>query len=182
MNVSNLFRIVKDIASKVKTVRSVYDGDVYSIWNTEEVKYASFVVGLNYASKDNNTRIYNLILYYGDRLLQDNSNRNAVVDDAMNTLQTVINKLNEYDEIECNSYTMRPFEQKFLDYIGGAYVEVDVYVEDELGHCDINDIVTEDEDLIEQLKQAIREYEQKDAQLSGLLKEILHKISGEIIE
>ena len=182
MNVSNLFRIVKDIASKVKTVRSVYDGDVYSIWNTEEVKYASFVVALNSAGKQDNTRVYNLILYYGDRLMQDNSNRNSIVDDAMNTLQTVINKLNSYDSLYCEDYTFHPFEQKFLDYVAGAYVELTITSEDELGHCDINDIVTEDEDLIARLKQAIKDYKEKDAQLEILLKNIYHKLSGEVID
>ena len=40
MNVNNILRTIKDIASSVKTVRSAYDGDVYTIWNTNEVKYA----------------------------------------------------------------------------------------------------------------------------------------------
>lgn len=182
MNVSNLFRITKDIASKVKTVRSVYDGDVYSIWNTEEVKYASFVVALNSAGKQNNTRVYNLILYYGDRLMQDNSNRNAVVDDAMNTLQTIVNKLNEYDSLDCEDYTFHPFEQKFLDYIAGAYVELTITAEDELGVCDINTIEIDDRDLIEMLKDKIEEYREKDAQLELLLKDIYYKLSGQTID
>lgn len=182
MNVSNLIRITKDLASKVKTVRSVYDGDVYSIWNTEEVNYASFVVALNSAGKQDNTRVYNLILYYGDRLMQDNSNRNAIIDDAMNTLQTVVNKLNSYDSLDCEDYTFHPFEQKFLDYIAGAYVELTITAEDDLGLCDINDITTEDEDLIARLREIIEEYKEKDAQLEVLLKDIYHRLSGEVID
>ena len=38
MNISNLLNTIKEIARGVKTVRSAYDGDVYTIWNTKEVK------------------------------------------------------------------------------------------------------------------------------------------------
>ena len=54
MNISNLLNTIKEIAREVKTVRSAYDGDVYTIWNTKEVKYASFVVGLRSTQKESN--------------------------------------------------------------------------------------------------------------------------------
>jgi hypothetical protein len=41
------------------------------------------------------------VLYYGDRLLQDDSNANAVYADGINVLQTIINSLEE--ELEVSS-------------------------------------------------------------------------------
>jgi len=110
MNVNKLFRVIKDIALNVKTVRSAYDGDVYTIWNTNEVKYASFVAAITSAGKQDNIRVYNMVLYYGDRLTQNGKNKNSIWDDALNTLQSVINKLNSLDEVEIDdNYTIRLF-------------------------------------------------------------------------
>lgn len=141
MTVNNLFRLIKNISSKVKTVASSYDGDVYTIWNTGEVKYASFVVALSNSVKRDNLRAYNLLMYYGDRLIQDGSNKNSVWDDAINTLQTIVNKLCTIDGIDTDGdYQFTPFEQKFEDNLAGAYVDLTLLVEDSLGECGINDI------------------------------------------
>lgn len=180
MNVNNILRTIKDIASSVKTVRSAYDGDVYTIWNTNEVKYASFVVAISSAGKSDNIRTYNLVLYYGDRLTQDGKNKNSVWDDALNTLQSVINKINTLDDVEIdNNYTIRLFEQKFTDDLAGGFVEVELQAEDDLGACEINEIITPDETLIEQLKEAIRIYEVENFELSIVLREIMYKITGD---
>lgn len=181
MSINTLLRTIKTIAAQIKTVRSAYDGDVYTIWNTGEIKYASFVVSVASAQRQDNMKAYNLVLYYGDRLIQNNSNRNAIFDDATNTLQSVINKLTSTDEIQCEDYTIRYFEQKFGDDLAGAYVELVLYTEDELGECSINDVTLADEELIEKLKEAIRELEAQNAELALLLKEILYKISGETV-
>lgn len=183
MNVNKLFQVIKDIALNVKTVRSAYDGDVYTIWNTNEVKYASFVAAITSAGKQDNIRVYNLVLYYGDRLTQNGKNKNSIWDDALNTLQSVINKLNSLEDVEIDdNYTIRLFEQKFTDDLAGGFVEVTVHAEDELGGCEINDIITEDESLVARLKEAIAQYEQENAELALLLKEIYYKVTGEILE
>ena len=179
MNVNGLFRLIKDIALQTKTVRSAYDGDVYTIWNTSETKYASFVVGLRSATKANNMRTYNVVMYYGDRLMQDDRNKNSVWDDAINTLQTVLNKLNSLDDVEVvGDYTFQTFEQKFEDILAGAYVEIAINAEDVLGGCEITDIITEEEGLIEKLKEAIEDYREKDKELTNLLNSILYKVWG----
>ena len=183
MNVNNILRTIKNIAASVKTVRSAYDGDVYTIWNTNEVNYASFVVAISAAGKQENLRTYNLVLYYGDRLMQDGKNKNSIWDDALNTLQSIINKINSLDNFEVDQdYSIRFFEQKFLDDLAGGFVEITLQAEDDLGTCEINDIITEDETLIERLKEEIKKYEAENAELAVLLKDILHRLSGEVVE
>lgn len=181
MNISNLLDTIKSIASGVKTVRSAYDGDVYTIWNTGEIKYASFVVGVTSINRLDNSRQYNLILYYGDRLLNNGRNKNAIWDDAANTLQTVINKLQSSLDEVVGEYDIQLFEQKFEDMLAGGYVNLSIEVEDGLGECEMNDVILPEDELIEHLKEAIREYREKDAQLSELLKKILFKVSGEVV-
>lgn len=179
MNISNLLNKIKGIADCVKTVRSSYDGDVYTIWNTSEVKYASFVVAVRSVVSGDNVKTYNLVLYYGDRLMSSGRNKNSIWDDATNTIQSVVNKLSDLVDCEVGEYTIECFEQKFEDYLAGAYANLAVEVENELGECEINDIITDDETLIEKLEEAIRKYEEENYELSIVLKEILYKITGD---
>lgn len=181
MNISNLLNKIKEIASSVKTVRSSYDGDVYTLWNTKEIKYASFVVSITSVGRLDNLRTYNLVLYYGDRLMSDGRNKNAIWDDATNTLQSVINKMRDNLDCEVEDYRIECFEQKFEDYLAGAFVNLIIEVEDELGECEMNEMILEEDALIEELKEAIELYQEDDAGLALLLKRILFKISGEVV-
>ena len=183
MNITNLLDTIVEIAKEVKTVRSAMKGDVYAIWNSKEVKYASFVVSVRSVTRNDNARTYNLVLYYGDRMLQNFDNRTAIWDDATNTIQSVLNKLEAYTScIISDDYEIKLFEQSFSDLLAGGYVELAISVEDELGGCEINDLVLENETLIEQLKEAIRKYTEEDAELAALLQRILFKVNGEVLE
>lgn len=182
MNITNLLDTIVDIAKEVKTVRSALKGDVYTKWNAGEIKYASFVVSVRSVVRNNNMRTYNLVLYYGDRMIQDGSNRESIWDDASNTIQSVINKVENY--LGCDvgdDYNIILFEQKFLDLLAGAYAEITIQTEDELGGCEINDLILDNETLIEQLKEAIREYGEREVELTALLKQILFKLNGEVV-
>ena len=115
--------------------------------------------------------------------MQDGKNKNSIWDDALNTLQSIINKINSFDNFEVDpDYSIRFFEQKFLDDLAGGFVEITLQAEDDLGACEINDIITEDETLIERLEEAIRNYEAENEELAVLLKDILHRLSGEVVE
>ena len=136
MNINNILLTMKNIASDLKTVHSAYTEDVYTIWNTAEVKYGSFVANIKNVRRIDNLRSYNIILYYGDRLLQDGSNRLGIWDDATNTLQAVINAIEDLEEVNSvGEYTIELFEQKFSDMLAGGYVQLDIEVVDQLGQC-----------------------------------------------
>lgn len=182
MNISSLLNKIKEIANSVKTVRSSYDGDVYALWNSKEIKYASFVASITSVVREGNRRNYNLVLYYGDRLMSTGKNKNSIWDDATNTIQTVINKLCDNLDAEVGDYTITCFEQKFEDYLAGAYTNINIAIEDELGECEINDVILEEDSLVERLKEAIREYQDDNEQLALLLKQILFKLNGEVVQ
>jgi hypothetical protein len=105
MNVNQLIQLIKNIASVQPGVSSVYDGDVYENWNSAETKYGSFNVGLENATYDTHIITYSVVLYYGDRLLQDNSNSNNLYTYGIRILQSIINSLNQYDGIGVNVVT-----------------------------------------------------------------------------
>lgn len=181
MNVNELINKVKEIALLQQTVNSVYDGDVYENWNSAEVKYASVNIGIQSISNEDNLTSYNVILYYGDRLLQDKSNVNSIYTDGTNTLQSIINILNTIDMIDIQepiTYTL--FEQKFMDYLAGVYCQIQITTDSMIGNCSLDDYVyIDDKDkLIERLIEEINKYKTEDAELAVLLQEILHKIDG----
>ena len=136
MNYIELLKEINKAAKRIKLVNSVFDGDVYTNWNTETVSYGSVNIGLEDMTKSENTITYNLILYYGDRLLQDKSNMNSIWVDGFNVLQSIINGLP--DEISYKTpITYIPFEQKFGDYLAGVYVRVGIEVDYDLGSCEM---------------------------------------------
>ena len=81
-----------------------------------------------------------------------------------------------------DGWTITFFEQQFVDNCAGAYVNFNLEVPNVLGDCLIDEYQDDEEKLIERLEEAIRQYEEDNAELALLLKEILHKISGEVVE
>ena len=138
MNISELINIIKDIAVQQMQVHSSFDGDVYENWDSKEIKYGSVNVALQSITYDGNLCTYSLILYYGDRLLQDKKNVNLIYSDGVVALQSIINTLEaEYGVDIPQSVIYTPFEQKFADYLAGVYATFDVVTESELGYCSI---------------------------------------------
>lgn len=184
MNVKELIYKISEIALTQEPVKSVYNGDVYENWNSAETKYGSFNIGLQNISYGGNLCTYTFILYYGDRLLQDKSNVNAIYSDGVNVIQSVINILNDtYADIS-EDVTYTPFEQKFMDYLAGVYAQVNITVESPIGICsmDVYEYADDKDKFIEKLIEEINKYKAEDAELALLLQEILHKINGETFD
>ena len=82
---------------------------------------------------------YSFIFYYGDRLLQDKKNINSIFTDGVNSIQAVVNLLNQEDKIDIEGQVMyTPFEQQFMDYLAGVYAQVDITVPSPIGLCSID--------------------------------------------
>ena len=185
MNVNQLVHIIKEVALSQTPVKTVYDGDVYENWNSAEAKYGSMNIGLQSMVYNGNQVTYTFILYYGDRLLQDKSNVNSIYTDGLNAIQAVVNILNREYMLDIDEgITYTPFEQKFMDYLAGVYAQVEITADSELGLCGIDNYEFEDDKdkLIERLIEEINKYKAEDDELGKLLREILHKISGETVE
>lgn len=131
-----LVEAIKAIALLQNTVKSAKDGDVYDNWNSAEVKYGAFNIGLESMHHEGQQCTYTFILYYGDRLTQDRINRNEIWADGMVTLQTIVNALGSIDGIEVpEEVDYTPYEQKFMDYLAGVWCRVDVTIESLIGEC-----------------------------------------------
>ena len=136
MNIVQLNNFIEKIVSCTETVKSFYTNSVYECWNTEEVKYGSISFCITKTQMRERTMTYDAIIYYGDRLLEDKSNRNAIWSDAAQVIQSIIGTVNGIDgEITISyPYNLTLFEQKFADELAGAYAEISIEVEG-IGEC-----------------------------------------------
>ena len=142
MNFTQLITEVQKVALKQHNVNSFSSNDVYDEWNKPHTQYASVNIGLESADRTENTIIYNCVLYYGDRLLQNASNKIAIQDDAVKVLQGIISNLpDEITYYTPINYTI--FEQEFADYIAGAYCRVRLETEFDQGNCSLDDYIEE---------------------------------------
>ena len=185
MNTIEIIHKIKEVALSQQTINSVFDGDVYENWNSAEAKFASVNIGIQEIVNDGNFTTYTVILYYGDRLMQDKSNVNSIFTDGTNTLQSIINILNTIDMVDiAKPITYTLFEQKFMDYLAGVYCQIEITTDSIIGNCSLDEYVyIDDKDkLIERLIEEINKYKTEDAELSTLLQEILYKINGETID
>ena len=136
MNIVQLNNFIEKIVSCTETVKSFYTNSVYECWNAEEVKYGSISFCITKTQMRERTMTYDAIIYYGDRLLEDKSNRNAIWSDAAQVIQSIIGTVNGIDgEITISyPYNLTLFEQKFADELAGAYAEISIEVEG-IGEC-----------------------------------------------
>lgn len=134
MTWTELAEIMRENSLRVHNVNSFYIDDVYSAWGNHNVPYSSVSVYLLSADRDHNLVTYNIMMYYGDRLLVNNSNRDQIFDDGIRVLQTVLDNL-PYD-VEYNyPVTYQTFEQQFGDNLAGVYAQVQIDCPFEQGEC-----------------------------------------------
>lgn len=138
MNFASLIKYIKDVAINNPLVKQAIDGDIYQV-NSKENQYGIFCVTSDTVVRNDHTTTYNLTLFYVDRLLEDQSNKNVVQTDGIICIQSVCNFINQNNE---NIYINTPinyqlFTQRFTDQCAGAWAAVSIEVEDALGDCDL---------------------------------------------
>lgn len=132
MNQVEIVKLIEKIAENTD-VKSVTNGDVYNLWNNNEVKYASLCIAFETVVCQDDYNTYNAILYYGDRLQQDDSNFNFIQIDGIRTINFIVNNLKNVDGIDVVSpITMTPFQQNFADYLGGVYARFSIETTNEV--------------------------------------------------
>lgn len=153
MKHTDLFKAIKDIAYRY--VKTATEGDVYSIWNSNEIKYSAFNIALDSIEVEDTNLSYNVVMYYGDRLINNDSNFNFVVADGIRIMSSIINDISDIDSIDIdNNYNITPFQQQFADYLGGVYVRLTI-TGNNLDLCDIE--IEDNGPIIEDLSLAITE-------------------------
>lgn len=141
MNLQNTLEYIASVAQNHPLINSSYVGSIYDINSNTNTKYAVFAVEDIDVTKQNNTLLYNCYLYVVDRVMNDESNTIAVQTMAVNTLQEIINYIEGYSQsLEVyGSYIITPIRQKFSDECAGAYVQLRLVSQNDIGECSFSD-------------------------------------------
>ena len=99
---------------------------------------------------------------------------------AEQVLNSIVNYAAQIGDVN-DGWTINYFEQQFADYCAGGYVQFNLEVPNEMGDCLIDEYKDDWDALIEYLKSVIRELEAENAELAIKLKEILFKLTSEIV-
>lgn len=136
INVNILNNLIKGISEQIPLVQSYYTTSPYESWNVEEVKYGSVSFVITRVNTRETTTTFDATIYYADRLLEDNSNRDYVHSDAATVIQNIVGALNTADEYLEVSYPVgiTLFEQDFADKLAGGYAQVSISAEG-MGEC-----------------------------------------------
>ena len=181
MNLQQLLHKIVSFAKKQKFVNSVTIGDVYENWNGEpNKKYGALNIDVPQLTVNSNMQQMQVFLYYADRLTNDHSNEYEIKTTAELVLNNIVNYCAEIGDVN-EGWTINFFTQQFADELAGGYVSFYVEIEKPIGDCLIDEYKDDDENLIERLKEAIRQYEKDNEELALLLQEILYKLTAEIV-
>lgn len=181
MNFIQILKRLEAYAISLPYVNDVNLGDLYEYLNGKpNVKYASVNIDINQSTRNDNLISYSVYLYYIDRLTEDKSNWKEVKTTAEQTLNSIINFAAGFGDVD-DGWTINYFEQQFADYCAGGWVQFNLEVPNVMGDCLIDEYQDEYDALIERLEEMIRELEAENAELALLLKEILYKLTSEIV-
>ena len=181
MNFIKLLKKLEAYSLSLPYVNSTNLGDIYEFLNGNTgVKYASVNIDINQSTRNDNLITYSVYLYYVDRLVEDKSNWMEVKTTAEQVLNSIVNYAAEIGDVD-DGWTINYFEQQFADYCAGGYVQFNLEVPNVMGECLIDEYKDDDEKLIEKLEEAIRQYVKENDELALLLKEILYKLTSEVL-
>jgi hypothetical protein len=136
MNINILNNLIKGITDQIPLVHSYYTVSPYDSWNVKECKYGSVSFVVTRVNTRQSTTTYDATIYYADRLLENNTNRDSVYSDAATVIQTIVGALNQADDYLEVSYPVgiTLFEQDFADRLAGGYANLSISAKG-MGEC-----------------------------------------------
>ena len=138
MNQLELIKAVKEASLSLKTVHTFTNGDVYELWNNGNIKYGAVNLAIDEIRVNDDTITYSIILYFADRLLQDDENSNNIQLDGSIVLEAILSLLQDnYNIVIEKPYSFIPFTQQFADYLGGVYVRCNITTSNSFDICSL---------------------------------------------
>lgn len=124
------------IAQRQPNIGYASEGDIYTLNTMKNTEYSVFFVTQQQHQQSEDTITYNLILYYVDRLVEDDANMLDIQSNGIILLGNIINTfINENDADISYDITYQPFTHKFSDACAGVYANVKIEVANGLGVC-----------------------------------------------
>lgn len=125
-----------NIAKKQPNINYANEGDIYKLNSLPNIDYGVFWVTQTDHVITENTLTYNLVLFYVDRLFQDESNTLEVQSTAILQLNNIINQFIMENDVELDGeIKVTTFTQRFTDFCAGAWAEISIVADNNIGIC-----------------------------------------------
>ena len=136
MTLKELINTLLKTARKQPNIGYTGEGDIYTLNTMKNLEYSVFFVTQQQHQQSEDTITYNLILYYIDRLVEDDANMLDIQSNGIIMLGNIINTfINENDADINYDITYQPFTHKFADKCAGVYANVKIEVGNNIGVC-----------------------------------------------
>jgi hypothetical protein len=125
MTLQDLIQDIESIAGGQPSVQMIVENDVYKLNERADARYGvfAFTQETHSTSPDSDYITYNLILYYIDRLTDDERNEVEVQSTGVQVLGNILASLAER-VVRVGDYNMQPFRQRFADVCAGVFARV----------------------------------------------------------
>lgn len=134
-----LYEVVQgflNIAKKQPNINYTGEGDVYTLNSLPNIEYSVFWVTQTDHTINEDTITYNLVLYYIDRVLHDESNVLEIQSNGINQLHNIINNFVQINDAQVEyDVNFTTFTHRFNDNCSGTYATVAITVDNNLGIC-----------------------------------------------
>lgn len=137
MTLKELINTLLKTARKQPNIGYTGEGDIYVLNTMKNLEYSVFFVTQQQHQQSEDTITYNLILYYIDRLVEDDANMLDIHSNGIIQLGNIINTfINENDDAVVNyNINFTTFNHKFADKCAGVYATISVDVANNIGLC-----------------------------------------------
>lgn len=130
MTITDIYNIIGDISLSKVEVNSYHTTNPYTALNQNDVRYSAICFEIDGCTDTDTYRTYNATIYYANRLTETADNLHLIENTAVNTISDIIRNISETEGIlnvsDNIQYTF--FQQKFIDYLAGAYTTVQITV------------------------------------------------------
>ena len=138
MSWTELAPIIEAALKATGYVNSVYEGDVYDMWNNTDVPYVSACydeVGMPDSGSESIDR-YDILVHVADRLEDGGSNTRQARDFSRAVLKVALAQLRRSEAVlSVSAEPLQPFVQKFADNLAGYYTTLSVMVRNDIENC-----------------------------------------------
>ena len=128
MTLSQLISIIEGVAMQQPSINMVVQNDVYRINSAPSLQYGVFAwTQGQHSGSINGMTTFQFTLFYVDRLTEDLSNQIEIQSVGCETLGNILRALDAYD-VDVQTYTLQPFNQRFTDECAGVFCNVSLAV------------------------------------------------------
>lgn len=129
MTLKEIYNVIGNIALSKVEVNSYHTTNPYTAFNQPDIKYSAVAVEFSGCRINDNIKTYNGVLYFSNRLVENGENNFLIQEVATNTIVDIIKDMEQTEGIVNVSIgDITFFNQKFVDYLSGAYCNIDVSV------------------------------------------------------